>query len=336
MTILINDRDVLIQNTVPRSAIPTDRALLLVSSGQIFKVSAAGAGSPAQLAFQAKLLNMVGTVAWSASGGSVLTVDGNTAVLKYADMKGSETTVVATVTVDGQPYTSSQVITKVADGVMGNSARRAYSKSSLVALAASPSTLTTEGDSSYPPLNSWGAGTVWDGSPPALGQNERLFQSDGIYSPLTNTTSWTLPYLSSLKVGELSAITANLGKVTSGDVYGTVLHGGPGYAHASYSWPDSLQGGFHLSADGLLLGNPLAGKYFQITGGGELYAPGLSIANGGAIFSGSLAAVTGTIGLLRSRTTGNRMEISGDVLKCITLNNNGAELVTVQLGNLDL
>ena len=60
-----------------------------------------------------------------------------------------------------------------------------------------------------------------------------------------------------------------------------------------YAWPAS-GGGSHLSENGLLLGNPNVGTYFQVTAEGNLYAPYFNIVNGSAVFSGSLSAATGT------------------------------------------
>jgi hypothetical protein len=56
-------------------------------------------------------------------------------------------------------------------------------------------------------------------TPPTLTAGEALFQSDGIYNPGTTQTTWNVPYLSNLKVGSLSAITANTGNLT---VSGTI------------------------------------------------------------------------------------------------------------------
>ena len=47
-----------------------------------------------------------------------------------------------------------------------------------------------------------------------------MYQVDGLYNPATNTTNWIgIPYLSSLKVGNLQAISANTGNLT---VTGTI------------------------------------------------------------------------------------------------------------------
>ena len=80
-------------------------------------------------------------------------------------------------------------------------------------------------------------------------------------------------------------------------VRGMVAGGGFGTAH---DWPTNGQGGFHLSAAGLLLGNARTGGYFQIESNGDVYAPGFSIVNRVAMFSGVLSAVTGTFQLVRS------------------------------------
>jgi hypothetical protein len=140
-----------------------------------------------------------------------------------------------------------------------------------------------------------------------------------------------------LSVDKLSAINANLGNVTAGDLYGTTLHGGAGYATSAPGWPatGNLGTGYHLSADGLYIGNPQNGKYFGVDAAGNMYTPQFSVVNGAATFYGALSAATGTIGLLRSRASGARVEIRGDVQKVIGVNGSGAEVVVVQIGDLD-
>jgi hypothetical protein len=115
-----------------------------------------------------------------------------------------------------------------------------------------------------------------------------------------------------LSVDKLSSIKANLGEVTAGDLYGTTLHGGSGYPTNIYDWPTNGGTGFHLSERGLLLGNARTGGYVELGSGGYVSMPGLLIENGKASFSGQLSAVTGTVGLLRSRDTGGRIEIAAD------------------------
>jgi hypothetical protein len=107
-------------------------------------------------------------------------------------------------------------------GAAGNSYRLAYAKVSGSSLATTPTTVTTSGNESggtpYPPTNSWGGGEVWSGTVPTFGANESIFQTDGIYSPISDNTVWGVPYLSALKVGSLSAISANLGSISSGNI----------------------------------------------------------------------------------------------------------------------
>lgn len=93
----------------------------------------------------------------------------------------------------------------------------------------------------------------------------------------------------------LSAISANIGAITAGSIHGTFLHGGA-YGDA-YSWPvNGAGGGFHLSSNGLLIGNanqPGLG-YIQINQDGNFYAPQFSIINGTASFAGNLSAAGGS------------------------------------------
>lgn len=97
------------------------------------------------------------------------------------------------------------------NGVQGASARICYTKTSLSALATTPSTITTSGNASFPPNNSWGTGTVWQATAPTYSAGESVYQSDGVYNPVTDQTVWNVPYISALKVGSLSAITTNTG-----------------------------------------------------------------------------------------------------------------------------
>lgn len=75
-------------------------------------------------------------------------------------------------------------------------------------------TVTTSGSTSFPPSGSWGLTATWGGVDPNPSSTDSLYQADGIYDPSTNTTYWTTPYISSLKVGQLSAITVNTGTLT--------------------------------------------------------------------------------------------------------------------------
>ena len=110
-----------------------------------------------------------------------------------------------------------------------------------------------------------------------------------------------------LSVDNLAAITAILGNVRAGDLYGTTLHGGPGYPSNIYAWPNNGGGGFHLSERGLLLGNPATGGYVELGSGGYVSMPGLVVNGGKATFSGILSGSRGSFDLIQSpnRLAGN-------------------------------
>jgi hypothetical protein len=121
-------------------------------------------------------------------------------------------------------------------GYQGVSARTAYTKTTLTSLGSTPTTIVTTGNISFPANDSWGAGTVWQATPPSITAGESVYQSDGFYNVVTDNTTWNVPYLSTLKVGTLSAITANTGDLTvTGDfkagtaaISGTTMTGAGG------------------------------------------------------------------------------------------------------------
>lgn len=150
-------------------------------------------------------------------------------------------------------------------GIQGASARICYTKTTLSSLNSTPATITTVGSVSFPPNNSWGAGTVWQATPPAIVAGESVYQSDGIFNPSTNNTVWNVPYLSALKVGALSAITVNAGEITAGILRNS--------AYTNY---------FNLNATGTSIA-------FQIGSGLNIQA------NGTASFTGTATINSGTI-----------------------------------------
>ncbi|OHV96192.1 hypothetical protein AKG95_15395 [Janthinobacterium lividum] len=95
-----------------------------------------------------------------------------------------------------------------------------------------------------------------------------------------------------LAVDNLAAITAILGNVRAGDLYGTTLHGGEGYPTNAYKFPSNGGLGFHLSSAGLLLGNYSLGKYIEMRSDGFVAMPGLKIEGGRATFSGNFVSGT--------------------------------------------
>lgn len=104
------------------------------------------------------------------------------------------------------------------DGQAGASARVAYAVINGSSLAAAPATVQTNGNASFPPVNTWGGGETWQGTVPSFSANQAVMLIDGIYNPSTDKTTWNAPYLASWKVGSLSAISANLGSINAGQI----------------------------------------------------------------------------------------------------------------------
>jgi hypothetical protein len=88
----------------------------------------------------------------------------------------------------------------------------------------------------------------------------------------------------------------------SGDFYANSvrLRGNiAGGSFTQYAWPSS-GGGYYVGPEGMLFGRLASGKYFQVTAAGEIFAPGLTVVDGVATFSGVLNGVIGSFGLIRS------------------------------------
>lgn len=101
-------------------------------------------------------------------------------------------------------------------GQAGASYVTAYCASATGSATSAPA--ATTGKTSLPAANSGGITGTWSSTVPTLTAGQYLYQTDGIYDPATNQVAWSIPYWSSLKVGSLSAITANLGTVNAGNV----------------------------------------------------------------------------------------------------------------------
>lgn len=131
---------------------------------------------------------------------------------------------------------------------------------------------------------------TWSATPKSvLSEGEFMYQSDGVYDPSTNKTTWQPAYLSNLKVGNLSALSAKLGVVevaTSGALYS---------GKTSFA---SSAAGFHLGYSG-------SAYTFAIGNSGDtksLKWNGTDLTVKGGIIEGSI---------IRSGVTGARFEIGG-------------------------
>lgn len=105
-------------------------------------------------------------------------------------------------------------------GPQGNSHRTAY----IISYSGTTPSLPTAGVGDVPPVSTLTSGpsntvTSWSySSTSTLISGQYMYQSDGIYNTVTNAISWGNPYLSNLKVGSLSAISADLGTITAGSL----------------------------------------------------------------------------------------------------------------------
>jgi hypothetical protein len=161
-------------------------------------------------------------------------------------------------------WTTASIVASGFSGSTGASSRICYAKSTTNPLNSTPTTLTTSGSSTFPAANTWGGSETWVATPMALVAGEYMYQSDGIYDPSTGNTVWNVPYLSNLKVGSLSAISANLGTITAGDLS---IGSSPALSGTTMTGTGS-----HLYANGnFAFGNPTTNMVFD---GSSVYLNG--------------------------------------------------------------
>ena len=124
--------------------------------------------------------------------------------------------------------------------------------------------------------------------------------------------------------GKLKADYINVTQITGGSFVG-------------YAWPPAGQQGFFIGPGGFLMGNANNGKYIQITEDGNFFAPGFSIINGNASFSGTLTAnIVNTSNIVGSAVTSGHAVETGGTSVAVSINNStGATcmLVIVQAGD---
>ena len=231
MSAIVGYRDKLLQAAPVRNIAPAaDAFLLLTADTPVFHVSTAGAGTPAVINLTATLFNLPGPIVWEVtSGTAALTGTGNTRQLPYSSMATDTAKVRASTVYSGVTFQMELTITKVrdgepgvpgSDGPSGAAARIAYTLADGFSLAYAPLTVTVTGDV-RPVTGTWGETREWKATidaAPAAGQ--AWFQSNGRYDPATGETVWTTPYLSNLKVGSLSAISAVIGLLRTADTGG--------------------------------------------------------------------------------------------------------------------
>lgn len=180
-----------------------------------------------------------------------------------------------------QPDTGIAIDLDSISGSNGNSSRICYAKSTSTSLSSIPATYQTSGPSGFPPYDTWGGGETWQATPYSLAVNEALFQSDGIYNPTTDLTTWNSPYLSTLKVGQLSAISADLGTITAGTMTAVTVNA------------STINGGT------LTIGSSPAISGTSMTGtGSRIYSDGRMVVGNSSknmVFDGSNLTINGDI-----------------------------------------
>ncbi|MBW3496983.1 hypothetical protein [Janthinobacterium sp. NKUCC08_JDC] len=120
MTAIGGARDTLLQATAERFSTTADgKAILLAGSTPVFRVNSDGAGAPGSIAITAKPINVVGDIVFSVSAGTQLTVNGNVATVNFATMTTDTALVQATIREFGVDYVGNYMISKVFDGVTG-------------------------------------------------------------------------------------------------------------------------------------------------------------------------------------------------------------------------
>jgi hypothetical protein len=183
-------------------------------------------------------------------------------------------------------------------------ARSAYTVSADT-LASTPATITTTGNSSYPPNGTWDTvhAETWVANPPLYVANQNVWEIDGIYNPATNLTVWTAPYLMTLKVGSLSAINANLGTITAGTLNAVTVNSSTINAGTTPPVIDSVNHTISSGAGGLInpngtfaFGNSSANIVDDGTG---VYLNGFAV---GAGSSSSLSGITSSVQTIASFT----------------------------------
>jgi hypothetical protein len=160
-------------------------------------------------------------------------------------------------------------------GLTGDSARVAY----VVTTSATVPGAVTAGSGDVVPTNS--AGTWSFAAKSILDPGEYMYQVDGILSRSSGNITWGNPYLSNLKVGSLSAITANVGNLTVAE-QGNIQTFGKSYGDA---------GGFFIGYDGSTNKFSIGDKLLY--NGTTFSLPGITIGTNGSI--GGIGNGNGTI-----------------------------------------
>jgi hypothetical protein len=252
MTIpFVNDRDVELQTAPSRFESESTQILLLGCSANVVKVSSGGTPTPASVSFSATLIGITGTVAYSTSPATALTVAGNNATLALADMTAPAVTVTVTLTYDGSTYTAHETVVKVTDGASGSRGAGHYYASGSAWSNALADSVTPGAGSMVNDVVTISDGTtftltkVWDGSawvPLGAVFDGSLFVTGSIQSSAIDTRGMVV-------------------RATDG----TPIVGVGFALNAAYAAPGTQNSGITIGSNGVLSG----------AGGGQVTLPGM-------------------------------------------------------------
>jgi len=163
-------------------------------------------------------------------------------------------------------------------GTSGSSSRITYARISGNPTPTS-ATVTTSGNSSFPPSGSWSLTATWAGSDPNPSSTNSLYQADGVYNPSTNQTVWSTPYISSLKVGNLAAVSVNTGALTVQDTLtmsslGKILGGQTAYNTGTGFFLGYSSTTYKFSIGNSTNGLTWDGSALNVQGTGKFFNPG--------------------------------------------------------------
>lgn len=205
-------------------------------------------------------------------------------------------------------------------GTDGAAARRAYVLAT-AAPAGTPASYTATGDA-LPATGTWFTGKVWSATAPTtIAEGETLYQSDGVYVSASNTT-WGYPYISSLKVGNLQAISANTGNLNvSGSIKGgsaTNLTTGAGFyvdnnGYLRVGNPAGAQ--LKYDSNGLTITDSTGASVFTVVGNAQTAAANSAIAAANSASSAVTAANSAATAVINAGS-------------CTWLGDNSVEVIT--------
>jgi hypothetical protein len=120
MATVVNAIDKILQAAPTRTTNLAGARVLLTPTTNTFHVNAAGIADPVSIEFIGGLIDLEGAITFTATGGTLTGVTANSATLTYANMPGASATVTASVISNGQTYSEIRHITKLMDGVKGD------------------------------------------------------------------------------------------------------------------------------------------------------------------------------------------------------------------------